>query len=117
MPTVSRKPVGVWATSQPLISRGKQSGLTDAHRGDGKRFVVRADEKLTAFLDLERVARDEVKPHPCAVFLELGSVVTVEPKWGLGGRMAIAPVHYHLSLPCVEQKRHNPSRKLLEYHR
>jgi hypothetical protein len=23
------------------------------HRGDGKRFVVRADEKLTAFLELE----------------------------------------------------------------
>jgi hypothetical protein len=24
-----------------------------SHRGDGKRFVVRADEKLTAFLELE----------------------------------------------------------------
>jgi hypothetical protein len=23
------------------------------HRGDGKRFVVRADEELTAFLELE----------------------------------------------------------------
>jgi hypothetical protein len=28
--------------------------IADAHRGDGKRFVVRADEKLTAFLELER---------------------------------------------------------------
>jgi hypothetical protein len=27
--------------------------VADAHRGDGKRFVVRADEKLTAFLELE----------------------------------------------------------------
>jgi len=27
--------------------------IADAHR-DGKRFVVRADEKLTAFLELER---------------------------------------------------------------
>ena len=27
----------------------------DAHRGDGKRFVVRADEKLTAFLELKSV--------------------------------------------------------------
>src|SRR5256885_286008 len=27
--------------------------IADAHRGDGKRFVVRADEKLTAFLELE----------------------------------------------------------------
>jgi len=26
----------------------------DAHRDDGKRFVVHADEKLTAFLELER---------------------------------------------------------------
>ena len=27
--------------------------VVDAHRGDGKRFVVRADEKLTAFVELE----------------------------------------------------------------
>jgi hypothetical protein len=27
--------------------------VADAHRGDGKRFVVRADEKLTALLQLE----------------------------------------------------------------
>jgi hypothetical protein len=26
--------------------------VADAHRGDGKRFVVRADEKLTAFIEL-----------------------------------------------------------------
>jgi hypothetical protein len=27
--------------------------IADAHRDDGKRFVVRTDEKLTAFLELE----------------------------------------------------------------
>ncbi len=27
--------------------------IADAHLDDGKRFVVRADEKLTAFLELE----------------------------------------------------------------
>jgi len=27
------------------------------HRGDGKRFVVRADEKLTAFAELESAVR------------------------------------------------------------
>ena len=27
--------------------------IVDAHRGDGKRFVVRADEKLTAFVGLK----------------------------------------------------------------
>jgi len=30
--------------------------VADAHRGDGKRFVVRADEKLSAFVELEREA-------------------------------------------------------------
>jgi hypothetical protein len=29
--------------------------VAEAHRGDGKRFVVRADEKLTAVADLEAV--------------------------------------------------------------
>jgi hypothetical protein len=28
--------------------------VADTHRGYGKRFVVRADEKLPAFLELER---------------------------------------------------------------
>jgi hypothetical protein len=28
--------------------------IADAHRDDGKRYVVRADDKLTAFLELER---------------------------------------------------------------
>jgi hypothetical protein len=31
--------------------------VADAHRDDGKRFVVRADEKLTACLELESVIR------------------------------------------------------------
>ena len=33
--------------------KGRTIWIADAHRGDGKRFIVRADEKLTAFLDLE----------------------------------------------------------------
>jgi hypothetical protein len=31
--------------------------VTDAHRGDGKRFVVRADDKLAAFVELESAIR------------------------------------------------------------
>ena len=31
--------------------------IADAHRGDGKRFVVRADEKLSAFVELEAAIR------------------------------------------------------------
>jgi hypothetical protein len=34
-------------------SEGRTIFVVDAHRGDGKRFVVRADEKLTAFIKLE----------------------------------------------------------------
>jgi hypothetical protein len=33
---------------------GETIFAADAHRDDGKRFVVRADDKLTAFLELER---------------------------------------------------------------
>jgi hypothetical protein len=35
--------------------------IADAHRDDGKRFVVRADEKLTAFLELESAIRTRGK--------------------------------------------------------
>jgi hypothetical protein len=31
--------------------------IVDAHRGDGKRFVARADEKLSAFLEAESAIR------------------------------------------------------------
>ena len=37
-----------------IDSGGRTTWIADAHRGDGKRFVVRADEKLTTFLELER---------------------------------------------------------------
>ena len=40
--------VGVWAVSSTVDSRGQTIFVADAHRGDGQRFVVRADEKLTA---------------------------------------------------------------------
>jgi hypothetical protein len=37
----------------PVYASGaEQSGSPDAHRGDGKHFIVQADEKLTAFLEL-----------------------------------------------------------------
>jgi hypothetical protein len=37
-----------------IDSQGRTIWIADAHRGDGERFVVRADEKLTAFGELER---------------------------------------------------------------
>jgi hypothetical protein len=41
-------------------ARGYRNAVTwiaDAHRDDGKRVVVRSDEKLTAFLELESATR------------------------------------------------------------
>jgi hypothetical protein len=35
----------------------RTSWIPDAHRGDGKHFVVHADEKLTAFVELEAATR------------------------------------------------------------
>jgi hypothetical protein len=34
-------------------SEGRTIWIADAHRDDGKRFVVRSEEKLTAFVELE----------------------------------------------------------------
>jgi hypothetical protein len=36
-----------WGCVSAIDSRGQTIWIADAHRGDGKRFVVRADEKLT----------------------------------------------------------------------
>jgi hypothetical protein len=33
---------------------GRTIWIADAHRGDGRRFVVHTDEKLSAFVELER---------------------------------------------------------------
>jgi hypothetical protein len=38
-------------------SNGRTIWIADAHRDDGKRYVVRADEKLTAFVELEAAIR------------------------------------------------------------
>ena len=35
-------------------SEGRTICIADAHRDDGKRFVVHPDEKLSAFVELER---------------------------------------------------------------
>jgi hypothetical protein len=40
-----------------LDSDGQTIWIADAHRDDGRRFVVHADEKLTAFLELESAIR------------------------------------------------------------
>jgi hypothetical protein len=47
-------------------SEGRTIWIVDAHRDDGKRFVVRSDEMLSAFLELERIT------HQLAVSALLG---------------------------------------------
>jgi hypothetical protein len=46
-----------WGCVSAIDSNGRTIWIVDAHRGDGKRFVVRADEKLTAFLELQSAIR------------------------------------------------------------
>jgi len=46
-----------WGCVSAIDSNGGTIRIADAHRDDGKRFVVRADEKLTAFLELEVAIR------------------------------------------------------------
>ena len=48
-------------------SNGRTIWITDAHRGDGKRFVVRSDERLTAFQELGSVIRRGWKPLAVAL--------------------------------------------------
>jgi len=42
-----------WGCVSAIDSNGRTVWIVDAHRDNGKRFVVRADEKLTAFVELE----------------------------------------------------------------
>jgi hypothetical protein len=45
-----------WGWVSALDAHGRTIWIVDAHC-DGKRFIVHADEKLTAFLELESAAR------------------------------------------------------------
>jgi hypothetical protein len=43
-----------WGCSSRIDSTRRVLFTADAHRNKGRRFIVSADEKLTAFLELER---------------------------------------------------------------
>jgi hypothetical protein len=42
-----------WGCVATIDSNRRTIWIANAHRGDGKRFVVQADEKVTAFLGLK----------------------------------------------------------------
>jgi len=45
-----------WLSTLDL--EGRTIWIADAHRDDGRRFVVHADEKLTAFVELQRAIHE-----------------------------------------------------------
>jgi hypothetical protein len=50
-----------WDCVATVDSNGKTIFVADAHRDNGKRFIVSADEKLRAFLELQRVTRESFR--------------------------------------------------------
>jgi hypothetical protein len=46
-----------WGCVSAIDSHGRTFWIADAHRDNGKRFVVGADERLTAFVELESATR------------------------------------------------------------
>jgi hypothetical protein len=50
-----------WGCVSALDAQGRTIWIADAHRDDRRRFVVRADEKFTAFMELE-LARSRSRP-------------------------------------------------------
>jgi hypothetical protein len=47
-----------WGCVATVDSSGRTIFVADAHRDNGKRFVVRSDELLSAFLELERITHE-----------------------------------------------------------
>ena len=48
-----------------IDSNGRTMWIADAHCGDGQRFVAPADEKLTAFVELERAVCIQLLSEQC----------------------------------------------------
>lgn len=46
-----------WGCCTALTKEKELRFIVDAHSGDGRRVIVRSDEKLSAFLELERMVR------------------------------------------------------------
>ena len=45
-----------WGCVSAIDSNGRTIWIADAHRDHGQRLIVHADDKLTAFLELESLA-------------------------------------------------------------
>ena len=60
-----------WGYVSAVDREGRTTWLVDAHRDDGKRYIVRSNELLTAFLELERIT------HAVAASMLLGDQRTL----------------------------------------
>jgi hypothetical protein len=71
-----------WGCVSAIDSNGRTIFVADAHRDDGKRFIVRADEKLTAFLELESAIRScgELSRQAGRILSKLGVLERVSLK-------------------------------------
>jgi hypothetical protein len=67
-----------WGCVSAIDSSGRTFWIADAHRDDRKRFMVRADEKLTAFVELNRLL-NPLQPFP-RIVVEPYSV-TARRRW------------------------------------
>ena len=54
-----------WGCVSAVDCNGRTIWIVDAHRDDGKRYVVHSDEKVTAFLELESAIRAAECPQDC----------------------------------------------------
>jgi len=52
-----------WGYVSALDREGRTIWIADADRGDGKRFIVRVDEKLTAFRELQAAIHRRFEPQ------------------------------------------------------
>ena len=60
-----------WGCVSAIDSNGRTIFVADADRGDSQPFIVRADEKLAAFVDSNREDTDEAhrKNAQCGKFI------------------------------------------------
>ena len=50
-----------WGCSSQIDSTGRELFTADAYCSDGHRFIILSDEKLSAFLELERITRESLR--------------------------------------------------------
>jgi hypothetical protein len=52
-----------WGYVSSVDSHGHRTFIADAHCGDGNRYVIRADEMLTALMELEATCLKATPPN------------------------------------------------------